>query len=157
MRGVFYVAMAAALAALLVVLYRYSGGVARMSPKRAVLAPETLFGLDLRASSLPADVSAAAEAEAGAGRVAAALSLLYRGALAALIERHRVPFHDGDTESVCLRRVAGCVGKAALAYFSALLEAWKASAYAGAPPPLPGVRALCREWREHFAQRGEAA
>jgi hypothetical protein len=159
-RGVLYVVMAAALAALLVVLYRYSGRFAGMPSERAARAPETLFGLNLRASSLPADPAAAAEAEAAAGRLAAALSLLYRGALVALIERHHVQFRDGDTENVCLRRAAecaGCAGKGALAYFSALLEAWKASAYAESPPSLSGVRALCREWREHFAGRGEAA
>jgi hypothetical protein len=155
-RGVLYIAMAGALAAFLVVLYRYSARFAGTPPKHAVRAPETLFGLDLRASSLPVDVPAAAEAEAGAGRVAAALSLLYRGALVALIERHQVPFRDGDTENVCRQRVAGYAGEAALAYFSALLEAWKASAYAGSPLSVSGARALCREWREHFAGHGEA-
>jgi hypothetical protein len=157
MRGVSYALMAAALAALLVILYRYSGRLAGEVSKRAVQAPETLFGLDLRASMLPADLPAAAEAEADAGRMAAALSLLYRGALVALIERHHVPFHDGDTENVCLRRVDGYAGETVLAYFSALLEAWKASAYASSPPSLSSVRALCQGWREHFAGRGGAS
>jgi hypothetical protein len=106
---------------------------------------------------LPADIPAAAGAEAEAGRFAAALSLLYRGALVALIERHRVSFRDGDTENVCRERLAGRVGKAAFAYFSALLEAWKASAYAGSPPSLEVVRALCREWAEHFSGKENAA
>ncbi|MDR0441327.1 MAG: hypothetical protein LBI59_10190 [Candidatus Accumulibacter sp.] len=157
MRGVVFVVMAVALAALLIALYRYSGRFARMSPERAARAPDVLFGLDLRASSLPADPAAAAETEVAAGRAAAALSLLYRGALVALIERHHVRFRAGDTENVCRQRAAECAGEGALAYFSALLEAWKASAYAGSPPSLSSVAALCREWREHFAGRGEPA
>lgn len=151
-RGVFYVFMAVALAALLVVLYRQWGRLS-WTPKRPVRAPETLFGLDLRPATLPADIPAAALAEADAGRFAAALSLLYRGALVALIERHHVAFRDGDTENACLQRVTGCVGKAAVGYFSALLEAWKASAYAASPPAADEMRALCRGWAEHFAVR----
>jgi hypothetical protein len=155
-RWVLYLLMAAALAALLVALYRYSGRFAGKPPRLASRAPETLFGLDLRPASLPADISAAARAEAEAGRIAAALSLLYRGALVAAIERHRVPFRDGDTENLCLQRLAGHAGEAARAYFSALLEAWKVSAYAGSPPSLASVRALCREWPEHFGRGGAA-
>lgn len=151
-RGVFYVLMALALAALLVVLYRQSGRLS-WTPKRAARAPETLFGLDLRPASLPADIPAAALAEVEAGRFAAALSLLYRGALIALIERHHVAFRDGDTEGVCLQRVASCVGHATLGYFSALLDAWKATAYAALPPTADAIRALCRGWPEHFAAR----
>jgi hypothetical protein len=147
-RGISYFLMAAGLAALLVVLYRYSGAGKPRSP--AARAPERLFGLDLRPSSLPADIPAAAWAEAEAGRIAAALSLLYRGTLVALIERHRMTFSDGDTENVCLRRFASHGGEAARAYFAALLEAWKASAYASSPPPPESVRALCQAWREHF-------
>jgi hypothetical protein len=155
LRGVLYVIMALALVLLLVVLYRYSERFAGILPKRATRAPKTLFGLDLRPASLPDDIAAAAWAEAEAGRFAAALSLLYRGALVALIERDHVPFRDGDTENVCLQRVAGSVGQAAYVYFSVLLEAWKASAYAGSPPALANVRVLCQEWKEHFAGLGD--
>lgn len=151
-RGLFYALMAVALAALLVVLYRQWGRLSG-SPKRAARVPETLFGLDLRPGSLPADIPAAAQREAEAGRVAAALSLLYRGALVALIERHHVPFRDGDTENACLNRVTGRVGTATFGYFSGLLEAWKSSAYAASPPSASEVHALCRGWAEHFAAR----
>ncbi|MDR1662740.1 MAG: DUF4129 domain-containing protein [Azoarcus sp.] len=147
--------MAVALAALLVVLYRHAS-LSRTPRKIAMRAPETLFGLDLRPASLPADPSSAALAEAEAGRFAAALSILYRGALVALIERHQVPFRAGDTENVCLQRLAGHVGEAALGYFSVLLEAWKASAYAGLPPSLASMRVLCQAWREHFGHGGAA-
>jgi hypothetical protein len=156
LRGVLYLGMALAGAALLIVLYRHSGRWAGAPPRPAARAPETLFGLDLRQTPPPADIPATAWAEAEAGSFAAALSLLYRGALVALIERPRVAFRDGDTENVCRQRAAGCVGEAALAYFSALLEAWKASAYAGSPPSLNAVRALCREWAEHFSGHGGA-
>jgi hypothetical protein len=158
MRGVLYVIMAVALAVLLVVLYRYSGRFRAVTPPiRAARAPETLFGLDLRPVSLPANIPATAWAEAEAGRMAVALSLLYRGALVAMIERYPVAFRDGDTENVCLQRVVRHAENAAFIYFSSLLSVWKASAYAGSPPSLAGMRALCQGWKEHFAGRGGAA
>jgi hypothetical protein len=154
-RGVVFLLVAAGLAVVLVILYRYSGRLAGKPPSPARV-PESLFGLDLRPSSLPADIPAAAWAQAEAGHIAAALSLLYRGTLVALIEHDQVPFNAGDTENVCLRRFASHGSDAARAYFSALLEAWKASAYAGSPPALAEVSMLCQTWREHFG-RGDTA
>ncbi|MDR2625157.1 MAG: hypothetical protein LBC37_02385, partial [Zoogloeaceae bacterium] len=114
--------------------------------------PETLFGLDLRPETLPEDIPAAALAEAEAGRWIAALSLLYRGALVTLIERDRVAFYAGDTEDLCLARVSGHIQKDACTTFAALLAEWKATAYAGRQPTLARIRALCADWRAHFAE-----
>ena len=117
--------------------------------------PETLFGLDVRPGSLPDDIAGAARAALAAGRFEAALSLLYRGALVALIHRLRIEFRPGDTETDCRKRVAGQLEKAAGDYFAALLDAWRATAYARQPPEHAAIEALCLGWETHFGTRPE--
>ena len=141
-------ALAVALVYLIVVYReRWLGGKGWRAPP-----PDFLFGLDLRPDSLPADIAAAARAALAAGQVERALSLLYRGALVALIHRARVEFQPGDTEDNCRRRVDGHVETAASRYFASLLAAWRATAYAHQPPPAPELDALCRDWNSHFGQ-----
>lgn len=159
-RFVFYGLMILALVACVVFLYRnrdrFWPEALRQEGKEG-RHPETLFGLDLRPGALPDDISATALAEAEAGHWVAALSLLYRGALVALIERDRVVFRAGDTENLCLARARGHVRDEALAAFAALLAEWKAAAYAGRVPTLIRMRALCADWRAHFAADREDA
>lgn len=150
LRGLLYVLIALAIAALLVVLYRQRHRF-MIKPGAPVRAPDMLFGLDLRPDSLPNDIAAAALAEVDAGRLAAALSLLYRGALVALIEQHRIEFRDGDTENNCLHRVKGRIDAEATQYFAELLEAWKRTAYAETPPTAPIARDFCQRWPRHFS------
>lgn len=119
--------------------------------------PEFLFGLDVRPESLPDDVAAAARAALAAGRVEEALSLLYRGALVALIHRVQLEFRAGDTEDDCLRRVRGRIDAAAEEYFAALLRQWRLVAYARLLPPLPVLEALCADWPRHFGPGGKEA
>lgn len=146
-------ALAAGVAAFL--LYRYRESRPRTHRGGAV-APRSLFGLDLAPESLPADVVAAARGELAAGRATAALSLLYRGALVALIHRVGVEFRVGDTEDDCERRVAGRIDGARLEYFRDLLAAWRLAAYAHDSPESHRLERLCRDWGRHFAA-GEAA
>ncbi|MDR3158319.1 MAG: hypothetical protein LBU11_04765 [Zoogloeaceae bacterium] len=151
-RAAFYGLMIAALAACVVFFYRNRERFWPEALPQRGRRPETLFGLDLRPEALPDDIPAAALAEAEAGRWIAALSLLYRGALVTLIERDRVTFYAGDTEDLCLMRVRGHVQGEALTVFAALLLDWKAAAYAGRLPALARIRALCADWRAHFAE-----
>ncbi|MDR1648089.1 MAG: hypothetical protein LBR88_08670 [Zoogloeaceae bacterium] len=150
-RFVLYGLMILALAACVVFLYRNLDRFWSEAPLQKGVRPETLFGLDLRPETLPDDIAAAALAEAEAGHWIAALSLLYRGALVTLIERDRVVFRAGDTEDLCLARVHRHIEGDALATFADLLAEWKAAAYAGRLPTLVRVRALCADWRAHFA------
>ena len=155
-RGLIYLLVFLAAVALLVLIYRYrhlAFGRPAPPPKR----PDTLFGLDLRPASLPDDIAGAALAELDAGNYAAALSLLYRGTLLALIRRQHIEFRPGDTEDVCLRRVSGRIGAPAAVYFAQLLDAWKRTAYAETPPDAASARALCQHWAQHFAEPGRAA
>ena len=155
-RGLIYVVVLAAIAALLVVLYRCRHFVLG-SKRPPIRLPETLFGLDLRPASLPADISVAALAEVDAGRYVAALSLLYRGALAALIRKQHIEFRSGDTEDSCLRRVNGHIDADAAGYFAQLLDAWKRAAYAELPPDADSARDLCQRWARHFAEQGRSS
>ena len=155
-RWLIYALVAIGVAILLIVLYRYRHlvqGIGRPASKPV----ETLFGLDLRPASLPDDIAAAALAELEAGRIAAALSLLYRGTLVALIHRRHIEFRAGDTEDSCLRRASGQIEPEATRYFAQLLDAWKRTAYAQTPPDAATARDLCQQWARHFATRSENA
>jgi Domain of unknown function (DUF4129) len=112
--------------------------------------PDTLFGLDVRPTSLPRELAAAARDLARAGDLRGALSLLYRGALSVFLHRDRVEFRRGDTEGDCVRRVADAAQPAAVDYFTALVGAWERIAYARAAAAQDGVLALCDQWDAHF-------
>jgi hypothetical protein len=155
-RGLIYLVLFLAAVALLVLIYRYRHLALgyRAPPFKQ---PDTLFGLDLRPASLPDDIAGAALVELNAGRYAAALSLLYRGTLVALIRRQHIEFRAGDTEDVCLRRVSGRIDAQAAIYFAQLLDAWKRTAYAETPPDAASARDLCQRWAQHFAAPDGAA
>lgn len=116
------------------------------------LPPDFLFGLDVRPESLPDDIVAAARSALAAGRVEEALSLLYRGALVALIHRLQIEFRAGDTEKDCLHRVRGKLENGGLRYFHDLLASWQSVAYAREIPPTPVLEALCADWEAHFGR-----
>jgi hypothetical protein len=149
LRGLVWVGALLLAAFLIYLLIRYGEGW-RGKSRGDVPPPDFLFGLDVRPGSLPADVAAAARAALSAGRIEEALSILYRGALVALIHRLQVEFRAGDTEEDCLRRVGGKLEDLSRNYFAGLLAAWRAAAYAHEPPPSPQLEALCRDWPRHF-------
>jgi hypothetical protein len=124
--------------------------------KAAYRPPDTLFGLDVSPESLPDDVAAAAAAAARAGRAREALSLLYRGALSALVHRYEVALQAGDTEGDCLRAANRSLSQSAADYFGHLVAAWQAAAYAGRFPPPDRVERLCDDWALHFRERASA-
>jgi hypothetical protein len=113
--------------------------------------PTVLFGLDMRPESLPADLVGRARQLALAGSVTAALALLYRGALIALMNGSGVQFNDGDTERDCLRRAGGALHGAELAYFGTLVRSWQDAAYAHAAPHPDAVLGLCDRWPASFS------
>lgn len=123
------------------------------TPPRAVI-PDLLFGLDVRPESLPPDIAAAAAAHLARGDLVAALSLLYRGALVALLHRHAVELTGGDTESQCLAKIAPRVAQPMHTYLVRLVGCWQAAAYAHRLPPAAEVDALVQEWRGLFGGSG---
>jgi len=120
-------------------------------PQSAVWTPPaTLFGLDVRPESLPQDVAATAAQLARSGNTVAALSLLYRATLAALLHRDRIELAGGDTELDCLTKTRQRIAVQTHAYLARLLGAWQAAAYAHRIPPLPEVEQLASEWSGFF-------
>lgn len=135
---------------LAVLLYYVAKFVRRRGlPARRGPRPDFLFGFDVRPESLPDDVAAAAEALAGQGRLRAALSLLYRGALVRFLDEG-VEFLQGDTEGDCLRRVRAAATPRRRDYFLRLVLAWQNHAYAHRAIATPDLLALAGQWRAHF-------
>lgn len=112
--------------------------------------PSSLFGVDLRPESLPDDIATAAKRLLEQGEILAALSLLYRGALVALLNRYHLEFRSGDTENDCVRRVNQCAPQATALYFTGLVNHWLSVAYAARLPEQTAVAGLCNEWNRHF-------
>lgn len=103
-----------------------------------------------REERLPDDVAQAAAALASQGRFREALSLLYRGALAAMAMKHGLGIESGDTESDCLHRAGPLLGEDARAYFVDLVASWQHAAYSVKPPDSAHVAGLCASWPRHF-------
>lgn len=119
----------------------------------AIYKPDVLFGLDLRAESLPVDIPAAARGLLAQGEMRAALSLLYRGALRVLIHERALDVREGDTEGDCVRRVSVTMPGALADYFRRLVEAWALLAYARRAPEDTSAQSLVEDWAHHFAPR----
>ena len=111
--------------------------------------PTVLFGLDVRADSLPADVAAEARRLLAEGQAVAALSLLYRGALASLVAR-QVPLARSATEGDCLKAARAAIPAEPAGSFARLTAAWQACAYAHRTPDTEAMEALLRDWPVHF-------
>lgn len=114
-------------------------------------SPDFLFGLDLRPGSLPPDILAAVRACLAEERTVEALSLLYRGALVALIDDRQIEFRVGDTENDCLRRIAGHVPDDTQHCLSEIVTAWCLAAYGRRPIAAQHVAALTTAWQRCFA------
>ncbi|HEX2643004.1 MAG TPA: DUF4129 domain-containing protein, partial [Thermoanaerobaculia bacterium] len=116
------------------------------------MIPETIFGLDIRPESLPADIPGTAWSLWEKGERALALGLLYRGALASLVRRDGVPVRASWTEGDCLRFVAEKAGGPRADYFTRLTRAWQSAAYAHRPPDGSVAESLCASWNQHFGK-----
>ncbi len=136
--------------AVLSLLYRY----ARVMPTRVEPAepPPVLFGLEIAPETLPPDIAGIAAQLIADGRVREALSLLYRGALSALVHTKGVELRAGDTERDCLRRALPALPREAHAYFGELIAAWITAAYAGRLPEAERAQGLTAAWAVHFAR-----
>ena len=112
--------------------------------REAYQPPPALFGMELAPDTLPADVPEAAARLAAAGKLRDALSLLYRGALSELVHKRGVQLLASHTEGEAVRL-------AAMAYFAALVDAWRQCAYARRLPTGDEVAQLAKKYRETFA------
>jgi hypothetical protein len=149
-QGLGYVIVAFLLVAIIVLVVVYSGSWSIFTRREPDAGPQMMFGLDVRADSLPTDLVGAARSALEAGEAAQALSLLYRGALVFLIHRQQVRFHRGDTEEDCVQRVAKAVDDERFRYFRNLLDARSLLVYAHRRLAREQVESLIDHWVEHF-------
>ena len=111
---------------------------------------ESLFGLDLLPESLPKNLSEEAWKLWQAAEPRAALSLLYRGALARWVARDKVVLGANATEGDCIRLFRATAPTDTGDYFYQLTQAWLNTAYAQRQPRPEDMQQLCRGWDIHF-------
>jgi hypothetical protein len=128
----------------------------RIKPAAAP-SPVRVGGLDIRAETLPADIGGEARRLWIAGDAAGALSLLYRGALSALVLRFSAAIRASSTEQECVRAAKSVLAAPPAGYFEALTRAWQNTVYAQRRPDAAAALALCDEFARHFAQSPERA
>jgi hypothetical protein len=163
-RGVAYVLRAGAwvlagLGIVLLVLTLHYWWRIRAPRFKAVSAqlPVRVGGLDIRPETLPDDIGAEARRLWIAGDAAGALSLLYRGALSALVLRFSAAIRASSTEQECLRAARGVLATPPAGYFEALTRAWQSTVYAQRRPDAAAALALCDEFAHHFSPTPERA
>lgn len=113
---------------------------------------KTLFGLDIQPQSLPDQVATEAWRLWQTGQQRAALSLLYRGALAYWVTHRHIELGAQATEGECLRLCSAAASPETGCYFRRLTQAWQSTAYAGRQPSADDMQQLCRQWDTHFRQ-----
>jgi len=109
--------------------------------------PRTLSGLDIRPQSLPDDIPGTALKLWRANKARAALSLLYRGCLSILVNRHRLELPESATEGDVLLLARGRVSEEIGAYLGRTTRLWQALAYGHRLPTDADVAGLCEGWR----------
>ena len=151
-KGVLLMAAGVLLAWLLYKVWanRESLAIRRGSAAKARRKPVILFGLPLDAGSLPADIAGECRRLLQQGDIRAALSLLYRGVLVALLEHNQLEIPDSATEGECVERVLTvCAGEQS-GYFVRLTGLWVETAYGHQLPDAERVDRLCSEWTQLF-------
>jgi hypothetical protein len=142
--------IAAAAGAVIWLVWRFRDRLPVFKRGQARAATE-VAGLDIRASSLPADVAAAVCALWQAGERRGALALLYRATLARLVEDDGLQLHQGATEGDCLRLARRQLRPERYLAADAATTVWLAGAYGDRWPSNATVAALCAAWQAQFA------
>ena len=119
---------------------------------RPIPVSQSLFGLDLLPESLPANIAEEAWRLWQADQPRAALSLLYRGALARWVTRDKIVLGANATEGDCIRLFRETASADTGEYFFQLTQAWLNTAYAQRQPRSEDMQQLCRGWDTHFPQ-----
>jgi hypothetical protein len=97
---------------------------------------------------LPQDLTQAVLACWRDGHLRAALSLFYRGALSALVERVGSPLPPGATEADSLRHARRLSGQPFAIAFRQVVGCWQAAAYAHRLPSESELQRLLTQWRD---------
>lgn len=146
----FWLLVAAVLVFILVVAWRRWPGRDRATAA-APRPVEQIAGLDVRPASLPRPSEIPVEAERlwQQGQWAAALSLLYRGVLAQLVDAG-IELHTSFTEGDCLRAARRELSSEKSNFLAELTRAWRQTAYAHRTPETSVFLELSSGWKTHF-------
>ncbi|MGJ8672430.1 hypothetical protein [Rubritalea sp.] len=106
----------------------------------------SVMGMDITPESLPDDIVAAARKAWDRREYQQALSLLYRGAISAIVLQDEIEIADGDTELDCLRTVTANVSAERGEYFDRLTSCWMHLAYGSTEPSDEDGVWLLRYW-----------
>ncbi len=137
---------------LIYLYYRFRGPLKRISTNRgSKSSPEVMFGLDVRAESLPDDIPAQVMKLWIQKQHREALGLLYRAALSHLIQQHSLAFKSSHTESECVALVQSRGIFELSQYFSRLTQMWKRLAYGHQLPETEILQNLCDRWPKVMA------
>ena len=153
LRAGVWVLGAIAIAVFLVSAHYWWRVYAAREKKAVILLPTHIGGLDIRADSLPDAIGQAAWLRWQARDAIGCLSLLYRGALSALVLRFDARIAASSTEAECARAAENKLAPAAQQYFVQLTETWIRAVYAARAPQAHDVEALCTAFDMHFAPR----
>jgi len=129
-------------------LHLFKGG---RKTKDEYEAPEVMFGMDVRAESLPDNIIGEAQKLWKAGEHREALSLLYRGALIRLINQENIKLKDSYTEGDVLRHANKKITTGKQAYLKTLTSQWRLIAYAHRAPAESDMQQLFSLWDSDFA------
>ncbi len=133
------------------VMWRYLSLEPQLKSRRERPTMERIAGLDLRPESLPDNIPAGAAELWTQGQPVAALSLLYRGALARLVDEG-LELRESFTEDDCLRSANSNLEGGRLEVFTNLTRTWQRVAYAHQVPDTEAARQLWSVWGEHFGR-----
>jgi hypothetical protein len=114
-------------------------------------APEVLFGMNVREDSLPDDLIAEVTLLWQQQKARESLSLLYRGALIALITKEKVPLENSYTEGDILKLSQKILTDSKQHYLSELTRQWQLIAYAHRIPMDEAMEWLFSHWASDFA------
>ena len=110
-----------------------------------------VFGLEITEESLPDNIAEEAWRLFANNQPRLALSLLYRGSLAVLINQYGIIVKDSDTEGECAQQVEHHQAQLAV-FFSMLTRAWVYMAYGHQAPSADEMKQLCDGWNKHFLE-----
>lgn len=108
--------------------------------------PSVMFALDVSADALGPHPIRSAEELWSRTQHREALSVLYRAALIALMDRYQCRLNESDTEGQCVARVRRDAPTEAADRFSRLTTLWQNVAYAHRIPSQESFREMCRAW-----------
>jgi len=143
------VSVTAVIALIAWLLYRYRyvfGSRGEDAPRIRRRGAMVVGSLPLEIDELPSDPAAVAARWWAEGRRREALALLYRAAIAWLVEHRQLEIGEAATEYDCMRRVEEGSSDGLAGYFRRLTGIWVALAYGDRRPSEWDVEQLCREW-----------